>query len=106
MTPTGDIDTSLRIYSDSRLANFYLEGLKWLLDNVPIDGLYLDEIGYSRETMQRVRRVLQHRPSAMIDMHGNREWWSCNCPIGYYMEHLPYLDRLWLGEAFNPDSPS
>jgi hypothetical protein len=73
--------------------------------NAPIDGLYLDEIGYSRETMQRVRRVLEERPGAMIDMHGNREWWSCNCPIGYYMEHLPYIDRLWLGEAFDPDSP-
>lgn len=103
--PTGGIDTSLRIHSDSRLANFYLEGLKWLLDNVPIDGLYLDEIGYSRSTMQRVRRVLQRRPEAMIDMHGNHTWWSCNCPIGYYMEHLPYIDRLWLGEGFDPDSP-
>lgn len=103
--PTGGIDTSLRIKSDSRLANFYLEGLKWLLDNVAIDGLYLDEIGYPRATMQRVRRVLEHRPDAMIDMHGNHTWWSCNCPIGYYMEHLPYIDRLWLGEAFDPDSP-
>jgi hypothetical protein len=102
--PTGAIDTSLRIHSDSRLANFYLEGLKWLLDNVAIDGLYLDEIGYSRSTMQRVRRVLECRPGAMIDMHGNHTWWSCNCPIGYYMEHLPYIDRLWLGEAFDPDS--
>lgn len=26
----------------------------------------------------------------MIDLHGNRDWWSCNSPIGYYMEHLPY----------------
>lgn len=103
--PTGGIDTSLRIKSDSRLANFYLEGLKWLLDNVAIDGLYLDEIGYPRATMQRVRRVLERRPDAMIDMHGNHAWWSCNCPIGYYMEHLPYIDRLWLGEAFDPDSP-
>lgn len=105
LLPTGGIDTSLRIYSDSRLANFYIEGLKWLLDNVPIDGLYLDEIGYSRSTMQRVRRVLQSRSGAMIDMHGNHDWWSCNCPIGYYMEYLPYIDRLWLGEAFDPDSP-
>ena len=103
--PTGDADTSLRVYSDSRLANFYLEGLKWLLDNAQIDGLYLDEIGYPRATMQRVRRVLQRRPGAMIDMHGNNVWWSCNCPIGYYMEHLPYIDRLWLGEGFNPDFP-
>ncbi|GGA60110.1 hypothetical protein GCM10011507_09610 [Edaphobacter acidisoli] len=105
LTPTGDIDTSLRVYSDSRLANFYLEGLNWLLKNVPIDGLYLDEIGYTRKTMQRVRRVLEGRPGAMIDMHGNDMWWSCQCPIGYYMEHLPYIDRLWLGEGFNPDSP-
>jgi hypothetical protein len=78
--------------------------LKWLLQNALIDGLYLDEIGYSRETMQRVRRVVEERPAAMIDMHGNHDWWSCNCPIGYYMEHLPYIDRLWLGEAFDPDS--
>ena len=55
--------------------------------------------------MQRVRRVLERRPGAMIDMHGNHDWWSCNCPVGYYMEHLPYIDRLWFGEAFNPDSP-
>ncbi len=104
-TPTGDIDTSLRVYSDSRLANFYLEGLNWLLQNAAIDGLYLDEIGYPRVTMQRVRRILERRPGAMIDMHGNHDWWSCHCPIGYYMEHLPYIDRLWLGEGFDPDSP-
>jgi len=103
-TSTGDIDTSLRVHSDSRLANFYLEGLRWLLDNILIDGIYLDEIGYSRDTMQRVRRVLCRRSGAMIDMHGNDGWWSCNCPIGYYMEHLPYIDRLWLGESFDPDS--
>lgn len=103
-TSIGDIDTSLRVHSNSRLTNFYVEGLNWLLMNAEIDGLYLDEIGYSRSTMQRVRRVLERRPGAMIDMHGNHDWWSCNCPIGYYMEHLPYIDRLWLGEAFDPDS--
>ncbi|MHB1838394.1 MAG: glycoside hydrolase domain-containing protein [Acidobacteriaceae bacterium] len=104
VTSAGDIDTSLRVYSDSRLANFYLEGLKWLLENVQIDGIYLDEIGYSRETMQRVRRVLELRPGTMIDLHGFHNGWSCNCPIGYYMEHLPYIDRLWFGEAFDPNS--
>jgi hypothetical protein len=104
-TPAGDIDAAIRVFFNSRLDNFYLEGLQWLLKNVPIDGLYLDEVGYSREMMQRVRRVLETRAGAMIDLHGNHDWWSCNCPIGYYMEHLPYVDRLWLGEAFHPDSP-
>lgn len=102
--PFGEIDTSLRIDSASRLANFYLEGLRWLVEVPKIDGLYLDEIGYGRETMQRVRRVLDLRAGTMIDMHANHHVWSCNCPIGYYMEHLPYINRLWLGEAFDPDS--
>jgi hypothetical protein len=55
--------------------------------------------------MQRVRRVLDQRPGTMVDLHGNRTWWSCNSPVGYYMEHLPYVDRLWFGEDFHPDSP-
>jgi hypothetical protein len=104
--PGGEIDAAIRTRPGSRLNNFYLEGLKWLFENVQIDGLYLDEIGYPREMMRRVRRVLDAaRPGALIDLHGNRVWWSCNSPIGYYMEHLPYIDQLWLGEAFNPDSP-
>jgi len=52
-----------------------------------------------------VRRVIDLRPGALIDLHGNRQWWSCNSPVGYYMEHLPYVDRLWFGEAFDPNSP-
>jgi hypothetical protein len=104
-TPAGDVDAAIRVFFDSRLDNFYLEGLRWLLENVPIDGIYLDEIGYPREIMQRVRRVIDLRPGALIDLHGNRQWWSCNSPVGYYMEHLPYVDRLWFGEAFDPNSP-
>jgi glycosyl hydrolase family 123 len=104
--PIGEVDAAIRTHFNSRLNNFYLEGLKWLLENVEIDGLYLDEVGYSRQMLQRVRRVLDGtRPGSLIDLHGNRNWWSCNSPIGYYMEHLPYVDRLWFGEAFDPDSP-
>ena len=102
--PFGEIDTSLRVDSKSRLANAYLEGLRWLVEVTKIDGIYLDEIGYGRKTMQRVRRVLDQRTGTMIDMHANHLVWSCECPIGYYMEHLPYINRLWLGEAFDPDS--
>lgn len=104
-TPVGEVDAALRTHRDSRLNNFYLAGLGWLLENVQIDGIYLDEIGYGRDMMQRVRKVLETRPGAMIDLHGNRDWWSCNSPAGYYMEHLPYVDRVWFGEAFDPDSP-
>ena len=103
---TGEVDATLRTVFDSRWNNCYVEGLKWLLENAQIDGIYLDEISYSREVMQRVRRVMDlTRPGSLIDLHGNRDYWSCNSPIGYYMEHLPYVDQLWFGEAFDPDSP-
>ena len=103
---SGEVDATLRMVFDSRWNNFYVEGLKWLLENAQIDGIYLDEVPYSREVMQRVRRVMdQTRPGCLIDLHGNRDYWSCNSPIGYYMEHLPYVDQLWFGEAFDPESP-
>jgi hypothetical protein len=101
----GEVDAALRTHRDSRLNNFYLASLQWLVENVEIDGLYLDEISVPRHVFQRVRKVLETRPGAMIDLHGNRNWWSCNSPIGYYMEHLPYVDRLWFGEGFGPDGP-
>ena len=104
--PDGDVDATLRTVFESRWNNFYVEGLKWLLDTAQIDGIYLDEISYSREIMQRVRRVMDEaRPGSLIDLHGNHSYWSCNCPIGYYMEHLPYVDQIWFGEDFDPDSP-
>ena len=104
--PTGEVDATLRMVFDSRWNNFYVEGLKWLLENAQIDGIYLDEVSYSREMMQRVRRTLdQTRPGSLIDLHGNRDYWTCNSPIGYYMEHLPYVNQIWFGEAFDPDSP-
>jgi hypothetical protein len=103
---TGEVDITLRTVFGSRWENYYVEGLKWLLENAQIDGIYLDEVTYSREVMQRVRRVIDTaRPGSLIDLHGNRDYWSCNSPIGYYMEHLPYVDQIWFGEAFNPDSP-
>ncbi len=105
-TPIGEVDAAIRTNRESRLSNFYLAGLEWLVRNAGIDGLYLDEVAYPREMMQRVRRVLETRPGTMIDLHGNRQWWSCNSPVGYYMEHLPYVDRTWFGEAFNPDWPA
>jgi hypothetical protein len=91
----------------SRWHNYYLEGLNWLCMNIGIDGLYLDEIGYDREIMKRVRRVLDKaRPDSLLDLHS---WNHLNGMAGYanclnlYMEHMPYLDSLWIGEGRNYD---
>ena len=39
----------------SRWHNFYVEGLDWLVKNVAIDGLYIDDVAFDRFTMKRVQ---------------------------------------------------
>ena len=89
----------------SRWHNYYLEGLNWLIRNVGIEGLYLDGIGYDREIMKRVRKVMQRSGrDCLIDFHsGNNfhpEYGLGNC-ANQYMEEFPCIDSLWFGEDFN-----
>jgi len=103
----GDVDAALVTEGASRWHNYYVEGLRWLLRNVEIDGLYLDDVGYDRRIMQRVRKVLdRERPGCLIDLHSwnhfnERAGWA-NC-ANLYMEHMPYLNSIWFGEGFNYD---
>ena len=93
----------------SRWHNYYLEGLDWLMKNVGIDGLYIDDLAFDRITMKRIRKVMNRtNPGAMIDLHSANQY---NPKDGFansanlYLEHFPYLDRLWFGEYFNYDFP-
>ncbi|NTV80105.1 MAG: hypothetical protein HGA24_01595, partial [Candidatus Aminicenantes bacterium] len=89
----------------SRWHNYYIEGLDWVARNVGIDGLYLDDVAFDRTTMKRVRKVLdRNRPEVRIDLHSANQY---NVRDGFassanlYLEHFPYLDRLWFGEYFD-----
>jgi hypothetical protein len=89
----------------SRWHNYYLEGLNWLVKNVGIDGLYIDDVAFDRSIMKRAKKVLlRGNPGAMIDLHSASQF---NERDGYtnsgnlYMEHFPYIDRLWFGEYFD-----
>ena len=101
-------DSSIITSGISRWHNFYVEGLDWLALNVDIDGLYLDDIAFDRAVMKRVRRVLEsRRPDPFIDMHSANQF---NEKDGFasstnlYLEHLPFIDRVWFGEYFDYDS--
>jgi hypothetical protein len=92
----------------SRWHNYYLEGLDWLVKNVGIDGLYIDDVAFDRTTMKRVRKILDRgRPGALIDLHSANQF---NAHDGFassanlYLEHFPYLNRLWFGEYFDYNS--
>jgi hypothetical protein len=107
--PYADMDLSVITTPDSRWNNFYLAGLKWLLEKSDFDGIYVDDTALDAVSMQRARRILDTRPGRLIDLH---TWNHFNSWAGYannlamYMEILPYLDRLWLGEGFDASSVS
>ncbi|MBN1421073.1 MAG: hypothetical protein JXP34_20040 [Planctomycetes bacterium] len=105
--PDGDVDAALVTAGSTRWQNYHVEGLAWLAREVGIDGLYLDDVGFDRRVMQRVRKVLDSLcPGGLIDLHS---WNHFNEIAGFascanlYLEHMPYLDSLWLGEGFNYD---
>ena len=102
-------DIALVTSGVSRWHNFYVEGLDWLVKNVGIDGLYIDDVAFDRTTMQRVRRVLARgRPHPLIDLHSANQYDANDgfaSSANLYLEHFPYIDRLWFGEYFDYDSP-
>lgn len=103
--PTGEVDAATATTGLSRWHNYYLEGLAWLLRNVEIDGLYLDGIGYDRQIMKRVRKVLdRNRPGSLIDFHSGNEFPFHDLrvsPANKYLEHFPYINSLWFGEMYD-----
>ena len=101
----GHCDAAIATNGLSRWHNYYLEGLNWLVRNVGIDGLYLDGIGYDREIMKRVRKVMQRaRPGCLIDFHSGNNFhpqYGLNNCANQYMELFPCIDSLWFGEGFD-----
>jgi hypothetical protein len=102
-------DAAMLNKGTSRWTNYYIEGLNWLAQNQKIDGLYLDDIAFSRETVKRLVTVLhEHRDEVVIDLHSANQF---NVRDGFtnsamlYMEHFPFVSRLWFGEYFEYGLP-
>ncbi|PTT00932.1 hypothetical protein DBR11_08575 [Pedobacter sp. HMWF019] len=92
-------DASVVINGFSRWINYYIEGLRWMLEHDKIDGLYLDDVAYDHEVIERLRRVLlKYNAQALIDLHSNNNY-SIG-PANQYASFFPYLDRIWFGESF------
>ena len=106
----GDMDLSVITTPDSRWNNYYLEGLNWMIRNLGLDGIYIDDSALDHQTLQRARRLMDRDGKRrLIDIHS---WNHMNQWAGYanslhlYLELLPYVDRLWFGEGFDADNPS
>ncbi|MGV8134880.1 MAG: glycoside hydrolase domain-containing protein [Mangrovibacterium sp.] len=98
----GKADAAILTSSESRWYNYYIEGLAWLIKNMDIDGLYLDDVAFDRHILKRMRRVMDmSKPGCMIDLHSNTG--LSKGPVNQYAEFFPYIDKTWFGEGFNYD---
>lgn len=85
--------------SDSRWYNYYVEGLAWMVKNLDIDGIYMDDVSFDRRILKRIRRAMDAvKPGCLIDLHSNTGF--SKGPANQYTEFFPYVDKLWFGESF------
>jgi len=103
----GENDLSVITTPDSRLNNFYIAGLDWMVQNMSIDGVYIDDSALDRFTLRRARKVIdKSRPEGRMDLHSWNHFnnWAgfANC-LNLYMDLLPYFDLVWIGEGRNYD---
>lgn len=98
----NDHDISFIVKPDTRLDNYYIEGLNWLVENIGIKGIYIDDTSLDRTTLERARKVLQ-KVNGLIDMHmwnhEEKRAGDISC-LNLYTDILPFLDSIWLGEGF------
>lgn len=104
----GEMDLSIITTPDSRWNNYYLEGLDWMIRNIGLDGIYIDDSALDRQTLQRARRILDaDGKERLIDIHSwnhFNEWAGYANSLHIYLELLPYIDRTWIGEGFGADN--
>lgn len=105
----GMLDLAVITTPDSRLDNFYLEGLAFTLRETGVDGVYIDDTAMGRKAFQRAHRVFESAGKPLLaDMHSwnHRNPTAGTSPSAYvFMQNYPYYHRIWHGESFNCNMP-
>lgn len=104
----GEMDISVITTPDSRWNNYYLEGLNWMVKNLDLKGVYIDDSALDKETLRRARRIIDmDKQKRMIDIHSwnhFNEWAGYANSLHMYLDLLPYVDRIWIGEGFSENN--
>lgn len=102
----GELCAAILTDTHSRLNNYFLEGLDWMVKTLDIDGIYIDDIAIDRKQMIRLRHVLDQKDDMLVDLHS----WNHRNPFAgeiscmmLYMQHLSCFDSLWIGESYDYD---
>jgi hypothetical protein len=96
-------DFSIQTQALSRWLNYYTEGLGWLTKNIGIKGIYLDGIAYDREIIKRLRKTMdRNAEGCLMDLHAGNPFHGVGSnPALKYMELLPCVNSLWIGEGID-----
>ena len=75
----GEVDAAILNGGESRWYNYYVEGLAWLIKNMDIDGIYLDDVSYDRHILKRMRKVMEMTKTRLHDRFAFQHWFLCWC---------------------------
>lgn len=106
----GQVCASIGTQGLSRWHNYYVQGMDLMMKKAGVDGLYIDGVGYDRQIMKRIARVMAaNSTDYRVKMHSGNNYtymdWKNNV-LGGYCEHLPFITDLWIGEGFDYDKPA
>jgi hypothetical protein len=106
----GMLDLAVITTPDSRLDNFYCEGLAYTLRETDFDGIYIDDTSLGRKGLQRAHRIFEAAGKTLLaDMHSWNHWnpTAGSTPSAYcYLQNFPYYHRIWFGEGFKASHSS
>ena len=103
------LDLAVITTPDSRMDNFYCEGLAFTLRETGIDGVYIDDTTLGRKAFQRAHRIFEAAGKPFLaDMHSwsHMQHLAGDTPSAYcFMQNFPYYHRIWFGEGFDYNTP-
>jgi hypothetical protein len=103
--PEGQMDAAIATQPESRLLNFYVEGMDLLMRYTGVGAQYIDGLAYDRDTTKRICRVMsKNKPSYTIKFHSGNNYDYAGrhaSALLCYAEHLPYITDLMLGEGYS-----
>ena len=90
--PNHEEDASISDNVTSRFLNYYIEGQRWLYQELGIGGLYYDGFNAERKVQQRIRRMSERVSPGNIhfDVHGR---------AFQNTELLSFVDFMWTCEG-------
>lgn len=93
LNPGNEEDASIMDNTTSRFMNYYVEGQRFLFNEIGVGGLYYDGFNAERFIQQRIRRMSSsNNPLTYFDVHGR---------AFMYTELLPFVDFMWTCEGID-----